>query len=219
MNSTMTLPPSDRTRVRRMAENARYDRATVHAILDAAYLCHLAFVDAKGPHCLPMACWREGNQVYIHGSNGGRLVKHLAGGAPVCLTVTHLDGLVLARSAFNHSMNYRSLVVYGQFVPVSDDAHKRALLDRFMRHLAPGREHEARPGHAKELAATTVLGLSLAEAACKVREGGPFDDDDDLHLPVWTGVLPLALTRGAPQPDPACKLPAPAYVTAWTAGA
>ena len=214
--TTTTKPtaPSDRTRIRRIAENAHYDATTLHAILDAAYVCHVAFVDEKGTHCIPTACWREGEHLYIHGSNGGRLIKLLAKGTQACVTVTHIDGLVLARSAFNHSMNYRSAMVYGQFEKVEE---KAAALDTFMRHLAPGREHEARPGNSKELAATTVMRISLAEAACKVRSGGPNDDDDDMAVAAWAGVLPLVQQRGAPVVDPQCTVPAPAYVQAWSA--
>jgi nitroimidazol reductase NimA-like FMN-containing flavoprotein (pyridoxamine 5'-phosphate oxidase superfamily) len=217
--TTTTLPathaaPSDRTRIRRIAENAHYDRSTLHAILDAAYVCHVAFVDDKGTHCIPTACWREGEHLYIHGSNGGRLIKLLAQGTQACVTVTHIDGLVLARSAFNHSMNYRSAMVYGQFEKVDD---KEAALDTFMHHLAPGREHEARPGNSKELAATTVMRIGLAEAACKVRTGGPQDDEDDMGVAAWAGVLPLVQQRGVPVVDPLCTVPAPAYVQQWAA--
>lgn len=204
--------PSDRTRIRRIADNARYDKATLYAIVDAAYVCHVAFADDKGTHCIPTACWREGDHLYIHGSNGGRLIKLLAKGTQACVTITHVDGLVLARSAFHHSMNYRSAVVYGCFEAVTD---KAAALDALMHHLAPGREHEARPGNSKELAATTVMRISLAEAACKVRTGGPNDDVEDLQLPVWAGVLPLTMTRGAPVPDGLHIQPAPAYVRGW----
>lgn len=206
--------PSDRTRVRRIAENAHYDAATLHAILDAAYVCHVAFADEKGTHCIPTACWREDDHLYIHGSNGGRLIKQLAKGTQACVTVTHIDGLVLARTAFNHSMNYRSAMVYGTFEKMDD---KRTALDTFMRHLAPGREHEARPGNDKELAATTVMRISLAEAACKVRTGGPNDDAEDMGVAAWAGVLPLVLQRGAPVADPLCTVPAPDYVRGWDA--
>lgn len=204
--------PSDRTRIRRIAENARYDKTTLYAVVDAAYVCHVAFADDKGTHCIPTACWREGDHLYIHGSNGGRLIKLLAKGTQACVTITHVDGLVLARSAFNHSMNYRSAVVYGCFEAVAD---KAATLDAFMRHLAPGREHEARPGNSKELAATTVMRISLAEAACKVRTGGPNDDEEDLQLPVWAGVLPMVTMRGEPVPDGQNTQAAPAYVRGW----
>jgi len=206
--------PTARTRVRRIAENAHYDAATLHAILDAAYVCHVAFADDKGTHCIPTACWREGDHLYIHGSNGGRLIKLLAQGTQACVTVTHIDGLVLARSAFNHSMNYRSAMVYGQFEKVGD---KRAALDTFMRHLAPGREHEARPGNDKEFAATTVMRISLAEAACKVRSGGPKDDAEDMGVAAWAGVLPLVQQCGVPVADVQNTVPAPAYVQQWAA--
>ena len=210
--TTKPTAPSDRTRVRRIAENAHYDTATLHAILDAAYVCHVAFADDKGTHCIPTACWREDNHLYIHGSNGGRLIKLLAKGTQACVTVTHIDGLVLARSAFHHSMNYRSAMVYGSFEKVDD---KRTALDAFMRHLAPGREHEARRGNDKELAATTVMRISLAEAACKVRTGGPNDDAEDMGVAAWAGVLPLVQQRGAPVADPLCTVPAPTYVQDW----
>jgi uncharacterized protein len=211
-HTTQAIPPSDRTRIRRIAENAHYDRSTLHAVLDAAYVCHVAFVDDKGTHCIPTACWREGEYLYIHGSNGGRLIKLLAKGTQACVTVTHIDGLVLARSAFNHSMNYRSAMVYGQFEKVDD---KRAAMDAFMRHIAPGREDEARRGNDKEFAATTVMRISLAEAACKVRSGGPKDDDEDLAVPAWAGVLPMQTLRMKPVPDPLCGVPAPEYVRRW----
>jgi nitroimidazol reductase NimA-like FMN-containing flavoprotein (pyridoxamine 5'-phosphate oxidase superfamily) len=212
MKPTTPTAPTDRTRIRRVAENAQYDRATLHTILDAAYVCHIAFVDAKGTHCIPTACWREGEYLYIHGSNGGRLIKLLSKDTQACVTVTHIDGLVMARSAFNHSMNYRSAMVYGQFEKVEA---KAAALDTFMRHLAPGRELEARPGNAKEMAATTVMRIPLDEAACKVRTGPPQDDAEDMDIAVWAGVLPLVQVRGAPQVDALCSLPAPAYVQAW----
>jgi nitroimidazol reductase NimA-like FMN-containing flavoprotein (pyridoxamine 5'-phosphate oxidase superfamily) len=213
MNSN--IPSSDRTRVRRIAENARYDYATLYQIIDEAYLCNVAFSDDKGTHCIPMACWREGEHLYIHGSNGGRMVKHLAGGAHACVTITHLDGLVLARSAFNHSMNYRSAMVYGQFEAVADDAAKRASLAAFMDKIALGRQAEIRPGNDKEFAATTVLRIALTEAACKVRSGGPVDDEEDMHIPVWAGVLPFVTVRGKAVRDDKCGASAPEYVAAW----
>jgi nitroimidazol reductase NimA-like FMN-containing flavoprotein (pyridoxamine 5'-phosphate oxidase superfamily) len=217
MTTAATGPsaPSDRTRVRRIAENARYDSATLHAIIDAAYLCHVAFADDKGTHCIPTACWREGDHLYVHGSNGGRLIKLLARGTQACVTITHLDGLVLARAAFNHSMNYRSAMIYGQFERVDDDGAKRASMSAFMEKIAPGRQPEVRAGNDKEFAATTVMRIALTEAACKTRSGGPSDDADDMAWPVWTGVLPLTLQAGAPRADAQCTLSAPDYVSAW----
>jgi nitroimidazol reductase NimA-like FMN-containing flavoprotein (pyridoxamine 5'-phosphate oxidase superfamily) len=212
---TASTASSDRTRVRRIAELANYDRATLHAIVDDAYLCHVAFHDEKGTHCIPTACWREGDHLYIHGSNGGRLIKLLAQGTGACVTITHLDGLVLARSAFSHSMNYRSAVIYGQFERVDDEGAKRASMAAFMDKIAPGRQAEVRPGNDKEFAATTVLRIALAEAACKVRTGGPKDDAEDMEIPAWAGVLPFVVRRAAPLKHEACGIAEPDYVTAW----
>ena len=207
------LPPSDRSRVRRVADRARYDRGTVYAIVDEAYVCHVAFGDAHGVHCIPTACWREDDHLYIHGSNGSRMLKALLA-SEACVTITHMDGLVLARSAFNHTMNYRAVVVHGRFEPVPAE-HKAESLHRLMDHIAPGRRHEARAGDASELAATTVLRLPLAEASAKVRSGGPEDDEADLSLDVWAGVLPLRTVRGEPLRDGAGGGAVPAYVNAW----
>ncbi|WP_197339321.1 pyridoxamine 5'-phosphate oxidase family protein [Ralstonia solanacearum] len=215
MTRPEATPPSARTRVRRVAQRGRYDRATLYAIVDAAYVCHLAFADAQGVHCIPTACWREGDHLYIHGSNGSRMLKLAADGAQVCVTITHLDGLVLARSAFHHSMNYRSAVIYGAFEVVEGTA-KAAALDTFVDFIAPGRAREVRPGNAKELAATTVLRIPLYEAAAKIRTGGPKDDEEDLGLPVWAGVLPMALQPQAPvaEASPA-RTGTPDYVQRW----
>lgn len=208
-------PPSQRTRVRREAHRGNYDKAMLHAIVDDAWVCHVAFADEQGVHCIPTACWREGDYLYIHGSNGSRMLKVAQAGAQVCVTITHLDGLVLARSAFNHSMNYRSAMIYGVFEAVSDE-HKSAALDTFLEHIAPGRGQEARRGNPRELAATTVLRISLAEAASKVRTGGPNDDSEDLDRPVWAGVLPMALTPLPPVPyGDASVVATPGYVTQW----
>jgi len=207
--------PSDRTRVRRGAEKAQYDTDTLHGILDDAYLCHIAFSDAKGSHCIPTACWREDGHLYIHGSNGSRMLKRLME-SETCVTVTHLDGLVLARSAFSHTMNYRSAMIYGRFEVVSDEAERHRALETFMEKLAPGRQAQVRPGSDKEYAATTIMRISLDEAACKVRSGGPSDEEEDMEWPVWAGVLPWARTPMAPQRDSACTLDAPDYVLQWT---
>ena len=206
------VPPSDRSRVRRVADRARYDRHTVHAIVDDAYVCHVAFADAQGVHCIPTACWREDDHLYIHGSNGSRMLKRLLDGE-VCVTITHVDGLVLARSAFNHSMNYRAAMVYGRFEPVAD---KHAALAALMDHIALGRQAEIRAGNDKEFAATTVLRISLDEAACKVRCGPPVDDAEDLQHPTWAGVLPIVQVRGTPEADPLNTEATPGYVAAWS---
>lgn len=214
---TTPMPPSERTRVRRVADNADYERATLHAILDDAYLCHLAFADARGTHCIPTACWRDGEFLYVHGSNGGRLTKVLLAGTQVCVTISHLDGLVLARTAFNHSMNYRSAMVYGSFEEVVSPAECRRQMAVFMEKIAPGRQAEVRPGNDKEFAATTILRISLAEAACKVRTGAPRDEPGDLALPGWAGVLPFVRQHGTPVRDPACTASDPDYVRNWAA--
>ena len=206
--------PSDRTRVRRSAEKAKYDTDTLHTIIDDAYLCHIAFSDAKGAHCIPTACWREDGHLYIHGSNGSRMLKRLME-SETCVTITHLDGLVLARSAFSHTMNYRSAMIYGRFEVVSDEAERHRTLEAFMEKLAPGRQAQVRPGNDKEYAATTILRISLEEAACKVRSGGPSDDEEDMQWPVWAGVLPWARTPMAPQRHEACTIEAPDYVLQW----
>ncbi|XZG70637.1 pyridoxamine 5'-phosphate oxidase family protein [Chitinibacteraceae bacterium HSL-7] len=211
----MTQPPSARTRVRRIPERAGYDAATLYAVLDAGYLCHIAFTDEHGPHCLPMAYWRVDDALYIHGSNGSRMMKRLIAGAEVCIAVSHLDGIVLARSAFNHSMNYRSAVIYGCFEAVPDAATKSEVLDAFMDKLAPGRKDETRRGSPQELGATIVLRISLNEAVTKIRTGGPNDDEKDMHIAAWTGVLPYATVQTAPVPDADCIAPAPDYVRTW----
>lgn len=209
----MNTAATDRTRIRRIASNADYERATLHAIIDDAYLCHIAFGDAKGAHCIPTACWRDGEYLYIHGSNGSRMLKRLMD-SECCVTITHLDGLVLARSAFSHSMNYRSAMIYGRFESVTGDAARQAM-EAFMEHLLPGRQADIRPGSDKEYAATTVLRIALTEAACKLRSGGPKDDEEDLGWPAWAGVLPFARTRQAPVADTGCTLAAPDYVLHW----
>jgi uncharacterized protein len=205
-----TVPPSPRTQVKRAANYASYDPALLHAIVDAAWICHVAFRDAHGTHCIPTACWRSGEYLYIHGSNGSRMLKSLME-QDCCVTITHVDALVLARAAFNHTMNYRSAMIYGRFEMV-DEAGKRTALETFMEHLAPGRQAQVRPGNDKEYAATTVLRLALTEAACKSRNGPPNDDEEDLALPVWAGVLPLREMRGAPVVDARCAVEAPEYV-------
>lgn len=210
-----TPSPSDRTRVKRIAANASYEQDLVRAIVDAAYICHIAFSDGHGAHCIPTACWREGDYLYIHGSNGSRMLKQLMA-QDACVTITHLDGLVMARSAFNHSMNYRSVMIYGRFEEV-DEAGKRGSMAAFMQHLAPGRQAQVRAGNDKEFAATTVLRIALAEAACKVRSGGVEDDAEDMGVAAWAGVLPFTQLRLAPQQDPDCQVAPPDYVRNWAA--
>ena len=209
-----TAPITPRTQLRRIAERGHYDLAVIHHIIDAAWHCHVAFADDAGVHCIPMACWRQGDAIYVHGSNGSRLLKSLAAGADACLTITHLDGLVLARSAFNHSMNYRSVLLYGRFEVVESE-YKACALEVFMQRIAYARVQETRPPDRNELNATQVLRLPILEVVAKIRAGGPKDDEADLALPVWAGVLPLCERHGAAVRDPACEVDAPGYVAGW----
>ncbi|MEU3499692.1 pyridoxamine 5'-phosphate oxidase family protein [Streptomyces hundungensis] len=212
-------PATDRTVPTRYRERASYDRELVHGILDTAYLCHLGFVRDGAPVVLPTLFARVGERLYIHGSTGARPLRAAGQADPglaVCLTVTHVDGLVLARSAFHHSINYRSVVVHGTAHEVTDPREKREALDALVDQVVPGRSRDARPATAKELAATAVISLDLNEVSAKLRSGGPNDDAEDLGLPHWAGVLPLAPGYGEPVPaddlDPA--LAVPEYLTA-----
>jgi uncharacterized protein len=207
--------PTDRTRLRRLPERGSYDRRTVHAILDEGFLCHVGFVLDGRPCVIPTGYARVGEALYLHGSTGSRL--GLRPGTDVCVTVTLLDGIVLARSAFHHSMNYRSVVVFGRTRRVGDLREKEEALGALVEHIVPGRGADVRAGDRKELAATAVLAVPLDEASAKVRRGNPVDEEEDYDLPVWAGVLPLALVPGAPLPDPRLDpaVPLPPYVSGW----
>jgi nitroimidazol reductase NimA-like FMN-containing flavoprotein (pyridoxamine 5'-phosphate oxidase superfamily) len=209
-----TAGPSERTTLHRLPARAAYDKATIHAILDEALVCHVGFVHDGQPFVIPTTYARVGDNVYIHGAVAGRMLKTLAGGVPVCVTVTLLDGLVLARSAFHHSMNYRSVVILGSAEKVERRAEALAALEAIVEHVVKGRSSDARPPNEKELAATTVLRLSLHEASAKVRTGPPLDDEEDYGLRCWAGVVPLSVVGRAPIPDPRLDpaIPAPAYV-------
>jgi hypothetical protein len=200
LEATLPPAPSERTRVRRLPRRAAYDRTTIDAILDEALICHLAFAVDGQPYAIPTAYARIGDHVYVHGSAASRMLR-AAGGAPVCFTVTLLDGLVLARSAFHHSMNYRSVVVLGAAEEVSDEEERLAAMRALVERVAPGRWAEIRPPNAQELKATTILRLAVAESSAKIRIGPPIDDDEDLALPCWAGVIPLSLTAGPPIAD------------------
>ncbi|WP_443044025.1 pyridoxamine 5'-phosphate oxidase family protein [Streptomyces sp. NBC_00322] len=210
--------PTDRTVPTRAKERAAYDREQVHSILDEAYVCHLGFVRDGAPVVLPTLYARVDDHLYVHGSTGSRPLR-MAGepepGLAVCLTVTHVDGLVLARSAFHHSINYRSVVVHGTAHPVTDPDEKRTALDALVDHVVPGRSLDSRPANPKELAATAVLRLDLTEVSAKLRTGGPNDDPEDATLPYWTGVVPVTTRRGTPIPaaDLDESIGVPAYLT------
>ena len=207
---------TERTRLRRLPERGTYDRATVHAILDEGFVCHVGFVADGQPYVIPTGYARVGETLYLHGSTGSRL--GLRPGMDVCVTVTLVDGLVLARAAFHHSMNFRSVMAIGRTRPIGDPREKEAALRALVEHIVPGRSDEVRGGDSRELAATAVLALPLAEVSAKVRTGPPKDDDADYDLPIWAGVLPLALTVGAPAPDPVLdpSIPVPGHVASWS---
>ncbi|HEY3238971.1 MAG TPA: pyridoxamine 5'-phosphate oxidase family protein [Acidimicrobiia bacterium] len=204
-----------RTTVRRRPERAEYDRAAVEAILDEGLVAHVGLAVDGQPFVLPMVYARVGGDLYLHGSAASRLLRALVAGAPVGVTVTLLDGLVLARSAFHHSMNYRSVVILGTAVPVTDAAERERALAAMVDHAVPGRSEEVRPPDRRELAATLVVRVALDEASAKVRSGPPIDDEADLEVPVWAGVLPLRLVAGDPRPDGPADRPLPPAVAAW----
>ncbi|MFH9863912.1 pyridoxamine 5'-phosphate oxidase family protein [Streptomyces sp. NPDC017202] len=207
--------PSDRTVPTRSAERASYDKDLVHAILDEGYVCHLGFVRDGAPVVLPTLYGRVGETLYVHGSTGSRPLRMTGQadpGLPVCLTVTHVDGLVLARSAFHHSVNYRSVVVHGLAHDVTDREEKLMALDALVNHVVPGRAADSRPANKKELAATAVIRIDLNEVSAKTRTGGVNDEPEDLALPHWAGVVPLRKGYGTPVPEadlaPGTGLPA-----------
>jgi nitroimidazol reductase NimA-like FMN-containing flavoprotein (pyridoxamine 5'-phosphate oxidase superfamily) len=207
-----------RTKVRRHPERGSYDRETVEAILDEGVVCHLGFVADGTPFVMPTMYARSGDVVYVHGSPASRMLRTAAGPADVCLTVTLLDGLVLARSAFTHSMNFRSVVVLGRAREVTDPAEKMAAFEALVEHVCRGRWADARHPNQKELATTLVLALPLDEATAKVRTGGPLDGEADMGLPVWAGDLPLRTRPLTPVADPRARAAreAPAYVAAYS---
>ncbi|MFZ2869062.1 pyridoxamine 5'-phosphate oxidase family protein [Zavarzinia sp.] len=196
-----TFPKTENTRLRRLPKRGSYDHAVVHAIIDEAMIAHVGFSGPDGqPFVLPTAVARIGDTLIIHGSAISRMMKTLAEGVPVCLSVTHVDGVVLAKSAFHHSMNYRSVTVFGRARMIEDPAAKEAALRALTDHLAPGRWDLLRPVTAKEVKATTVLEIPLVEAVAKVRSGPPVDDAEDLDWPVFAGVVPVKLVKGEPFP-------------------
>jgi uncharacterized protein len=199
-------PASDRVRVRRQPERGLYDRASIDAILDAGLIAHVAFLEGEQPICIPTLYARLGDQVYIHGSRASRTLRALAAGAEACLTVTLVDGLVLARSVFEHSANYRSAVLLGSFRRIEGEQERLAAYEAFTERLLPGRWREARPPSPQELKATDILAMRIDEASAKARSGPPSDDaSDDAALDVWAGVLPLRTAFGEPQSSPGLR--------------
>jgi nitroimidazol reductase NimA-like FMN-containing flavoprotein (pyridoxamine 5'-phosphate oxidase superfamily) len=213
----MATAPSDRTRVRRVPQRGAYERETIEAILDETLVSHVGFVHDDRPVVIPTLHARLGDRLYLHGSAASRMLGTLQKGVPVCATATLIDGLVLARSAFHHSVNYRSVVVFGTATLLEPGEETVKALELFTEKLVPGRWADVRPPTRKELKGTKVLSLALDEASAKVRTGPPIDDDEDYDLPVWAGVLPLATEAAEPQPDPRLDpaIETPGYVAAW----
>ena len=196
------IPRTERTTVRRLPARAAYDRSLIHSILDESLICHVGFVVDGRPYVIPTIHVRVDERLYIHGSPASRMLKTLAGGVDVCVTVTLVDGLVLARSAFHHSMNYRSVVLFGTAQAVDGSDEKARVLQTLAEHLVPGRWRDVRVPTSGELKATLVLSMPIDEASAKVRTGPPVDDEEDYMLPTWAGVLPLTIAAGAPVPCP-----------------
>jgi nitroimidazol reductase NimA-like FMN-containing flavoprotein (pyridoxamine 5'-phosphate oxidase superfamily) len=200
-----TFTPTERTQVKRLPKRGVYDRETVFKILDEAFVCHVGFVVDGQPYVIPTNFGRVGDTLYLHGSAASRMLRTLSEGIPVCVTVSIIDGLVLARSAFHHSVNYRSVVVLGTARLVEDPTEKMEALRLFTEHIMKGRWDQIRWPSEQEMKGTTVLALAMEEVSAKVRTGGPVDDEQDYELPVWAGVLPLSVTTAAPIADARLK--------------
>ena len=209
----MTFPQTERTKLKRLPKRGHFDRETVYAILDEGFICHVGFSLDGQPFVIPTGYARVDDKLYVHGSQASRMLRNLAGGIDACVTVTIVDGLVLARSAFHHSMNYRSVLVFGRATLVEDAQEKYAALLALSEHIVPGRWADVREPSEQEMKLTTVLCLPLAEASAKIRTGPPLDDEEDYALPVWAGVVPLKLVAGEPVNDPRLpeETPVPEY--------
>jgi len=213
-------PTTERSRVRRLHERGSHEREAVHVVLDAGRFAHVGYVIDGQPYVTPTLYWREGDSLYWHGSSASRMLRQVKGGVPACVTVSHFDGLVLARSGFHCSVNYRAVMAFGRAHAVEDEAAKRKALDVFLEHVLPGHPAHMREPNAQELKATTVVGMEIEEATAKVRTGPPKDDDEDYALDCWAGVVPLSTVVGEPIPDPKLKpgIAIPDYVRRIVAG-
>lgn len=213
-----TYMPTTRTRVVREADRGVYDRNTVYGILDEGFICHVGFVIDGQPFVIPTSYGRSGDNLYLHGSAASRMLRNLDKGVPVCVTVTLLDGLVLARSIFNHSMNYRSVVVLGTATVVQDSAEKLEALHLLSEHILPGRWAESRQPNERELKATFALRVPITEFSAKVRQGPPIDDEEDYDFKTWAGVIPLETVARSPIADERCNpaLPVPVYASSYS---
>jgi nitroimidazol reductase NimA-like FMN-containing flavoprotein (pyridoxamine 5'-phosphate oxidase superfamily) len=197
--------PTARTRVKRLHQRAHYDRETVYRILDAGFVCHVGYAIDDHPYVTATSYWRDGDRVYWHGSSASRMLRQVRNEVPVCINVSLIDGLVLARSGMHSSINYRSVMLFGRAAALSDDQEKLAALRAFSERITPGRWAELRPATAQELKATMVLAMPIEEAVAKERSGPPNDDEEDYDLDIWAGEMPLRLVVGAPVPDPRLK--------------
>ncbi len=213
-----SLEPTSRTKIKRLPQRGHYDRDLIYSILDEALICHIGFAIEGQPFVIPTAFGRVGDRLYLHGSPASRMLKSLQQGLEVCVTVTLLDGLVLARSAFHHSMNYRSVVIFGQAELVTEFEQKEVALRAFTNQVVGDRWDDLRPVTKAEITGTLVLALPLHEASAKVRTGPPIDDEADYALPIWAGVLPLHCMANDPIPDERLQagLPVPQAIRAWT---
>jgi nitroimidazol reductase NimA-like FMN-containing flavoprotein (pyridoxamine 5'-phosphate oxidase superfamily) len=217
MESPADYPESERSQLKRIPERGSRERAAVHAILDEGLICHVGLSTERGPVVIPTIYARVGERLYLHGSPASRMLKDLSRGVPVCVTVTHVDALVLARSAFHHSMNYRSAVVFGTAREVTDDEEKKLALAAVVEHVVPGRSDATRPPNDFEFKFTKVLALDIEEATAKVRCGPPNDDEEDLALPHWAGLVPVRAAFGVPEPAPnlASDIETPEHASAY----
>ena len=209
----MTFPQTDRTKLKRLPKRGHFDRETVYSILDEGFICHVGFTVDGQPFVIPTGYARAGDKLYIHGSQASRMLRTLADGLDACVTVTIVDGLVLARSAFHHSMNYRSVLILGRATLVEDPEEKMTALVALSEHIVRGRWADVREPTEQEMVQTTVLCLPIEEASAKIRTGPPLDDEEDYALPIWAGVVPLKLVAGEPVNDPRlpAEIPVPEY--------
>jgi nitroimidazol reductase NimA-like FMN-containing flavoprotein (pyridoxamine 5'-phosphate oxidase superfamily) len=213
-----SFAPTERTTLKRLPQRGSYDREVVYRILDEGFICHVGFTIGGQPFVIPTAYGRIGDKLYIHGSAASRSLRDLSGGIPVCVTVTLVDGLVLARSAFHHSINYRSVVILGAATVVAAADEKMTALRSFTEHVIPGRWDDVREPNEQELKGTSVLALPLVEVSAKIRTGPPKDDEEDMAIPVWAGELPLRIMAGSPIDDPllTAGIVPPAYITQYS---
>jgi nitroimidazol reductase NimA-like FMN-containing flavoprotein (pyridoxamine 5'-phosphate oxidase superfamily) len=210
-------PASERVTVRRLGKRGHYDPATINEILDAGFICHVGFTIDGQPRVIPTAYVRIADSICLHGSPGNQMLRALLSGGETCVCVTHVDGLVLARSAFHHSINYRSVVLFGRAREISDSIEKAAVLEALSEHIIPGRWRDIRPPTAAELTGTLVVGIHIDEASAKIRSGPPKDDEEDYALPIWAGVLPLRTIADEPIRDPRlpAEIPTPMHVVEY----